>query len=116
MREYLAKRDGKRASAYSNHVLTDEEKKEASDALITAERNQSVLFRKTAGDASEAGLIKFCHPICDINETRHKFPTFSYMAADGNQTEALIPFSSEIKFNMFIRDMDSNNKEPNNAK
>jgi hypothetical protein len=27
-------------------------------------------MRKTAGDASEAGLIKFCHPIMDINEIR----------------------------------------------
>lgn len=26
--------------------------------------------------------------------------------------EALIPFSSEIKFNMFVRDMNINNKKP----
>ena len=83
---------------------------------MQAERSQSILFRNTAGDASEAGLIKFCHPICDINEARAKYPTFSYIAADGNQTEALIPFSSEIKFNMFIRDMNTNNKRPTNAK
>jgi sodium/potassium-transporting ATPase subunit alpha len=70
MKEYLAKRDGKRTNAYATRVLTDIEKKDAGDALMQAERSQSVLYRKTAGDASEAGLIKFCHPICDINETR----------------------------------------------
>lgn len=114
MRTYLAKKDGKKASAYSDLVMTDEQKKEASEALMHAERSLPINHRKTAGDASEAGLIKFCHSIYDINEGRKTYPTFSYIAADGNQTEALIPFSSEIKFNMFIRDMNTGNKRPDN--
>lgn len=116
MRTYLANKHGKKPSAYSEKVLTEQEKQEASAALMQAETSQSVLFRKTAGDASEAGLIKFCHPICDINEARRTYPTFSYIGADGNHTEALIPFNSEIKFNMFIRDMNTDIRDPNNAK
>jgi len=115
MRTYLEKKDGKKTSAYADLVLTDQQKREASEALIRAETNKPVLFRKTAGDASESGLIKFCHPILDINEARAQHPVFSYIAADGNQTEALIPFSSEIKFNLFIRDMNPTNKRPTNA-
>jgi sodium/potassium-transporting ATPase subunit alpha len=55
-------------------------------------------------------LIKFLQPIFDIEEYRKQYPTFSY-EQDGKTVEALIPFSSEIKFNMFIRDM--NHKETN---
>ena len=44
------------------------------------------------------------------------YPTFTYSDTDGNQMEALIPFSSEIKFNMFIRDMNIRDKKPAKAK
>lgn len=39
----------------------------ATEALIRAEQNLPIKFRKTAGDASESGLIKFTHPLLDIN-------------------------------------------------
>jgi hypothetical protein len=42
----------------------------AIEALTRAENNKPIKFRKTAGDASESGLIKFCHPILDINQAR----------------------------------------------
>lgn len=40
----------------------------------------------------------------DIDEERNSFPIFKYEHND-KVIEALIPFSSEIKFNLFIRDM-----------
>lgn len=58
-RKYLAIKRGKKPSAMKDHVLTPEEKKEATAALIAAENNQLLANRKTAGDASESGLIKF---------------------------------------------------------
>jgi len=41
----------------------------------------------------------------DLNEIRAKFPTHVSKDAAGKASECLIPFSSEIKFNLFIRDM-----------
>jgi sodium/potassium-transporting ATPase subunit alpha len=60
-------------------------------------------------------LIKFTHPILDINQARAQFPTFQYVQ-DENLIDCLIPFNSEIKFNMFIRDMNKNNRNPSNKK
>jgi sodium/potassium-transporting ATPase subunit alpha len=58
------------------------------------------------GDASETGVVKFVQPIHDIEETREKYPVFSYLDRNTKApTDCAIPFSSEIKFNMFIRDM-----------
>lgn len=54
----------------------------ATEALIRAENNQPIKFRKTAGDASESGLIKFCNPITDIAQARLQFPTFSFVQDD----------------------------------
>jgi sodium/potassium-transporting ATPase subunit alpha len=44
----------------------------------------------------------------DLAETRKKFPTWTYKSDQGKDIECLIPFSSDIKFNMFIRDMAKN--------
>jgi hypothetical protein len=79
--------------------------------LVEAEKEQALTNRKTAGDASESGLIKFVQAIHDITDYRKKYPTFSY-EYEGKPVEALIPFSSEIKFNMFIRDMNHNDLNP----
>ncbi len=73
-------------------------------------------MRKTEGDASEAGLIKFVEPLVGLEKVRQTYPTFSYSVGDNKQVEALIPFSSEIKFNMFIRDMNKQEKDPKNTK
>jgi sodium/potassium-transporting ATPase subunit alpha len=56
-------------------------------------------------------LIKFAHSINNIDEVREKFPTFTF-EQEGKPTEALIPFSSEIKFNLFIRDMNKSMTNP----
>ncbi len=47
-----------------------------------------------------------------IEETRAKYPVFSYLQ-DGQPNEVQIPFSSEIKFNLFVRDMNKQNLHPN---
>lgn len=60
--------------------------------------------RVVVGDASEKGLIKFCQSIRDVNATRDSYPVFHY-EQDGKGVECLIPFNSEIKFNLYIRDM-----------
>ena len=114
MKKYLAVKNGKKVDAYKNHVLTEDEKKEATEALLAAEEEQTIQNRKTAGDASESGLIKFVQPIMDIEEYRRKYPVFSF-EQDGKPTETLIPFSSEIKFNMFVRDMNERVKNPATA-
>jgi sodium/potassium-transporting ATPase subunit alpha len=114
LKAYIAKKKGKSTKDLSHIQLSDEDRREAFEALMTEEAKIPVAERKTAGDASESGLIKFCHTIMDINETRKEYPTFAY-EADGKANEALIPFSSEIKFNMFIRDMNSAQKNPKNA-
>lgn len=104
MRKYLAIRDGKSANAYKDRHLTAEEKEVATKALVEAENEQPLSNRRTAGDASESGLIKFIQPINDLTSYRKQYPTFSF-ESEGKPVECLIPFSSEIKFNLFIRDM-----------
>jgi sodium/potassium-transporting ATPase subunit alpha len=83
--------------------------------LVEIEKQLPITDRKTAGDASESGLIKFLQPIYDIEEYRKEHPVFSYQH-EGKIVEALIPFSSEIKFNMFVRDMKQSDKNPTNKK
>jgi magnesium-transporting ATPase (P-type) len=67
------------------------------------------IFRHCKGDASETGLIQFAQCVMDLDETRAKYPTYCYQE-NGKETECLIPFSSDIKFNLFIRDMNVDNK------
>lgn len=65
-----------------------------------------------AGDASETGLIRFVQPLLwggdhgcydekGLDGIREKYPMMK--GVDG--VDALIPFSSDIKFNLLIRDM-----------
>lgn len=72
--------------------------------LRCAETKLLNIHRHCKGDASETGLVQFAQSVMDLNETRSKFPTHSFQAG-GKPTECLIPFSSDIKFNAFIRDM-----------
>jgi sodium/potassium-transporting ATPase subunit alpha len=46
-----------------------------------------------------------------LEQSRHKYPTFSYIQED-KLTECLIPFNSEIKFNLYIRDMNKDIENP----
>lgn len=105
MKSYLAKKRGIKASTLVNTKLTKEEEDEAERGLLEAEANLPIGERKCDGDASETGLIKFCEPLMSVENTRKQYPTFTYTTEDNKFTECLIPFSSEIKFNLFIRDM-----------
>ena len=72
--------------------------------LRCAEGKLLNIFRHCKGDASETGLVQFCESVMSLNETRASYPTHSFQIG-GKSTECLVPFSSDIKFNLFIRDM-----------
>lgn len=89
--------------------LTDSEMKEMRARLVVAEKKLLYINRYCKGDASETGLVQFAQPILDLEETRGKYPVHKYTDG-GKDTECLIPFSSQIKFNCFIRDMKADGK------
>lgn len=79
--------------------------------MLELEKKKPLSERNCIGDASETGLIKFYQGIYDLEAERAKYPPFCYKAGDKN-IECRIPFSSEIKFNLFIRDMNTAVKNP----
>jgi len=112
LKEYLCKIDGKRA-------IDDEEfnrrRQVAQDALAQVDFEQKYVDRRVDGDASETGLVKFVQPLLDIEKARSKYEVFETekRQVEGSQADVgegkikkekcLIPFSSEIKFNLFVR-------------
>lgn len=94
--------------------LTDAQLNECRARLIAAEKNMPFIYRHCQGDASETGLVQFAEPIYSLEETRNKFPTHAYKQGE-KPIECLIPFSSDIKFNLFIRDMAKDNRNPSSA-
>ena len=82
--------------------------------MKAAEEKMLYIHRHCKGDASETGLVQFAQGVMDLNETRSKFPTHVCKDAGGKESECLIPFSSEIKFNLFIRDMAKSDEKDNN--
>jgi sodium/potassium-transporting ATPase subunit alpha len=81
--------------------------------LKTAEEKMLYIHRHCKGDASETGLVQFAQGVMDLDATRGSLPTH-VCRTDGKETECLIPFSSEIKFNLFIRDMANNTEDSGN--
>jgi len=90
-------------SSLENIALPAAETKEMIARLKAAEEKMLYVNRHCRGDASETGLVQFAQAIMDIDGTRAKIPTHSFKSSAGKATEAIIPFSSDIKFNMFIR-------------
>jgi sodium/potassium-transporting ATPase subunit alpha len=82
--------------------------------LKAAEERMLYIHRHCKGDASETGLVQFAQGVMDLNDTRGNYPTHVARDASGKETECLIPFSSEIKFNLFIRDMAKSDDSSNN--
>lgn len=81
-------------------------KDDVCDILIEAEKSLPIKDKRVQGDASETGVVKFVQTLNDIEETRATYPVHNYI--DNNtrvQVDCAIPFSSEIKFNLFVRDM-----------
>lgn len=79
--------------------------------LLAAEKEMLYIYRHCKGDASETGLVQFAQAIMDLDETRKRYPTYVYQK-DGKDIDCSIPFSSDIKFNLFIRDMNPAVKNP----
>lgn len=87
--------------------------------LIELENKRPYTKRNVEGDASETGLVKFCQPLLmdgkygcygsgGLAGLRQTFPI-----VDGVQNDpAMIPFSSDIKFNLIVRDMNTSQKNP----
>jgi len=92
-------------ASLENMDLPVKDNKEMKARLKTAEEKMLYIHRHCKGDASETGLVQFAQAIMDLDATRAAAPTHVYQSSAGKDTECLIPFSSDIKFNMFIRDM-----------
>ena len=60
-------------------------------------------------------MIKFVEPLIQLEKYRAKYPVFSFPIGENKLVESQIPFSSEIKFNMLVRDMNKDVKHPKNA-
>jgi sodium/potassium-transporting ATPase subunit alpha len=84
--------------------LPAQEAKEMKARLRAAEKKLLNIHRHCKGDASETGLVQFAQSVMDIDETRARYPTYQY-TENNKEVECLIPFSSDIKFNLFVRDM-----------
>lgn len=73
---------------------------------------KSLQHRKVQGDASETGVVRFVEGVLkgqqsSLETERERYPVHSYAdAVTGGEVECMIPFSSEIKFNLVVRDMD----------
>lgn len=87
-------------------------REEAVKGCIARENALDIQKRKTVGDASESGLIKFVQPLMDLGETRKTHPIYSFVNEEGAMTESVIPFNSDIKFNLQIRDLCPEAKNP----
>lgn len=90
--------------------IETEENKEAAEKLLIEEENlKPIQARHTEGDASESGLIKFIHPIQDLNAIRGKYPIYSYKekqeSGELSTIQCEIPFNSFKKYNLIIRDL-----------
>jgi hypothetical protein len=90
--------------------------------MIEIEESKPYTKRCVQGDASETGLIKFCQPLLmgdkygcynekGLNGVRDQFP----YARGVDDVDAIIPFSSDIKFNLQVRDMCKENQSPSTA-
>jgi magnesium-transporting ATPase (P-type) len=88
-------------------------KRECRARLKAAEEKMPYIHRHCKGDASETGLVQFAQGVFDLDDTRGKFPTHVSTDAKGKANECLIPFSSDIKFNLFIRDMQKSGEAGN---
>lgn len=87
--------------------------------MIEEESNKPIFKRNVEGDASETGLVKFILPLLlkkyggeyeeGLEEIRKTFPIIRY---GKDQKLAQIPFSSDIKFNLLIRDANPSVENP----
>ena len=83
--------------------------------LKDEEQQKPFQVRKTEGDASESGLIKFIQPIKDLSDIRNLYPIHSYKIKDENGEEVSvnweIPFNSFKKYNLIVRDLSADKSD-----
>jgi len=104
-KQLLARIQKKSVASYEKYELKPEEIKELRARLIAAEKKLLYIHRHCKGDASETGLVQFAQAIEDLDEIRTKFSTVQFTNDQGKKQEAKIDFSSDIKFNLFIRNL-----------
>jgi len=85
--------------------LAEADENDMKARLRKAESKMLNIHRKCKGDASETGLVQFAESIMSLNDTRAAAPTHKYKNEAGKDTEVIIPFNSEFKFNLFVRDL-----------
>lgn len=118
IRNFVAKKLGKSAKNLPKDVQPGQEMfdryKEAEVDLLKIEQTKPYIKRNVEGDASETGLLKFiqpllmdnkygCYKVGGIEGLRLTYPMVTSTGGD----PAMIPFSSEIKFNLIIRNMNT---------
>ena len=70
IKHFVAKKKGQKPKDFNKYTITDKEREEGLAAMIAAEAKVPIEDRKTIGDASESGLVKFCQPIMDLHDAR----------------------------------------------
>ena len=110
--EAVRRKIGKLLKKNAKKITKEEflEHNQSAEKMLKDEEQQKPLqVRKTEGDASESGLIKFILPINDITEVRNTYPIHTYKLKDDNGEETNvnceIPFNSFKKYNLIIRDL-----------
>jgi sodium/potassium-transporting ATPase subunit alpha len=103
------------ASSLEGKTLPKADMDEMKARLRIAETKLLYTARHCKGDASETGLVQFAQAIMDLDKTRGDIPVHSYTNENGKQIDCLIPFSSDIKFNAFIRDLNPAQRNPTSA-
>jgi sodium/potassium-transporting ATPase subunit alpha len=124
IRQIVAKKTGKSFKSLPADVSVDSNPAlaelylTAKNELIAAEEAKPFIKRNVEGDASETGLVKFVQPLLmdgpygnyqvgGLDGLRKRYPMMISTGGD----PCLIPFSSDIKFNLIIRDMNTEVKE-----
>ena len=102
-KQLYARINKKAVASLENVELPKADMQEMTARLKAAEKGLLYIHRHCKGDASETGLVQFAQAIYDLDQHRGSHPTHSY-SSNNKQIECLIPFSSDIKFNCFIRD------------
>jgi len=105
MKQLLARIKKVAVATLEHYKLTSAEEKEMRDRLVKAESKLLVIHRRCKGDASETGLVQFANSIMNLDTVRNANPTWVYKNDAGKDTEVIIPFNSEFKFNLFVRDL-----------
>jgi sodium/potassium-transporting ATPase subunit alpha len=102
-------------ASLEDKTLPAADMKEMAARLKVAEQKMLYTARHCKGDASETGLVQFAQGVMDLDETRGATPVHVYKNSAGKETLCQIPFSSDIKFNAFIRDLNPKERNPTNA-